>query len=89
MMGYTIDGAFGEYAAVDARYVIKVPDCLDSFDAVPLTCAGVTTYKAVKVAGTRFSDVVAAFGVGGLGHLAIWRLGAVNPQSRLPRSPAM
>jgi propanol-preferring alcohol dehydrogenase len=31
----------------------------------------VTTYKAVKVAGTRSSDLVAGFGVGGLGHLAI------------------
>jgi hypothetical protein len=31
----------------------------------------VTTYKAVKVAGTRSSDFVAVFGVGGLGHLAI------------------
>jgi propanol-preferring alcohol dehydrogenase len=31
----------------------------------------VTTYKAVKVAGTRSSDLVAVFGVGGLGHLAI------------------
>src|SRR6266542_486516 len=41
------------------------------FDAAPLTCAGVTTYKAVKVAGTRSSDLVAVFGVGGLGHLAL------------------
>jgi propanol-preferring alcohol dehydrogenase len=71
MMGYTIDGAFGEYATAYARYVVKVPEGLDSFDAAPLTCAGVTTYKAVKVAGTRSSDLVAVFGVGGLGHLAI------------------
>lgn len=71
MMGYTIDGGFGEYATAYARYVVKVPDGIDSFDAAPLTCAGVTTYKAVKVAGTRSSDLVAVFGVGGLGHLAI------------------
>ena len=36
-----------------------------------LTCAGVTTYKAVKVAGTRPSDLVAVYGIGGLGHLAL------------------
>jgi propanol-preferring alcohol dehydrogenase len=48
-----------------------VPEGLDPFDAAPLTCAGVTTYKAVKVAGTRSADLVAVFGVGGLGHLAI------------------
>jgi propanol-preferring alcohol dehydrogenase len=71
MMGYTIDGGFGEYATAYANYVVKVPEGIDSFDAAPLTCAGVTTYKAVKVAGTRSSDFVAVFGVGGLGHLAI------------------
>src|SRR5947209_8071685 len=70
-MGYSIDGGFGEYAIAYARYVVQVPDGIDPFDAAPLTCAGVTTYKAVKVAGTRSSDLVAVFGVGGLGHLAI------------------
>ena len=70
-MGYSFDGAFGEYAVAYARYVVKVPAGVDPYDAAPLTCAGVTTYKAVKVAGTRSSDLVAVFGVGGLGHLAI------------------
>src|SRR5438270_11455417 len=70
-MGYSIDGGFGQFATAYARYVVKVPDGIDPFDAAPLTCAGVTTYKAVKVAGTRSSDLVAVFGVGGLGHLAI------------------
>jgi propanol-preferring alcohol dehydrogenase len=70
-MGYSIDGGFGEYATAYARYVVQVPEGVDPLDAAPLTCAGVTTYKAVKVAGTRSSDLVAVFGVGGLGHLAI------------------
>ena len=70
-MGYSIDGGFGEYATAYARYVVKVPEGIDPFDAAPLTCAGVTTYKAIKVAGTRSSDLVAVFGVGGLGHMAI------------------
>ncbi len=29
----------------------RVPDEVDPFDAAPLTCAGVTTYKSVKVLG--------------------------------------
>ena len=70
-MGYSFDGTFGEYATAYARYVVKVPAGVDPFDAAPLTCAGVTTYKAVKVAGTRSGDLTAVFGVGGLGHLAI------------------
>ena len=69
--GYSIDGGFGQFATAYGRYVVAVPDGIDAIDAAPLTCAGVTTYKAVKVAGTRSSDLVAVFGVGGLGHLAI------------------
>jgi propanol-preferring alcohol dehydrogenase len=70
MMGYTIDGGMAEFAKAFAKYVVKVPDGIAPEEASPLTCAGVTTYKAVKVAGTRSSDLVAVFGIGGLGHLA-------------------
>jgi len=69
--GYSIDGAFAEYAVASAKYAVRVPDGVDPVDAAPLTCAGVTTYKAVKVAGTKPSDRVAVFGIGGLGHLAV------------------
>jgi alcohol dehydrogenase, propanol-preferring len=69
--GYSVDGGYAEYAVADARYVGIVPEGVDPLDAAPLTCAGVTTYKAVKVAGTRSSDLVAVFGVGGLGHMAV------------------
>jgi propanol-preferring alcohol dehydrogenase len=69
--GYSIDGGFAEFVKANARYVVRVPDSVTPLDAAPLTCAGVTTYKAIKVAGTRPSDVVAVFGVGGLGHLAV------------------
>jgi alcohol dehydrogenase, propanol-preferring len=70
-MGYSIDGGFAEYATAYGRYVVKIPDSIDPLDAAPLTCAGVTTFKAVKLGGTRSSDLVAVFGVGGLGHLAL------------------
>ena len=69
--GYTVDGAYAEYAVAEAAFVGQVPGAVDPLDAAPLTCAGVTTYKAVKVAGTRSSDLVAVFGIGGLGHLAV------------------
>jgi propanol-preferring alcohol dehydrogenase len=70
-MGYAINGGFAEYALGYARHVVRVPDGISSADASPLTCAGVTTYKAVKVSGATSSSVVAVFGAGGLGHLAI------------------
>ncbi|HCB06678.1 MAG TPA: alcohol dehydrogenase AdhP [Nocardioides sp.] len=69
--GYSIDGAFAEYAVADADFVVPVPEAVASIDAAPLTCAGVTTYKAIKVAHIRPAERVAVFGVGGLGHLAV------------------
>jgi propanol-preferring alcohol dehydrogenase len=69
--GYSIDGAFAEFAVADATYVVPVPESVTSLDAAPLTCAGVTTYKAIKVAGITPSERVAIFGIGGLGHLAV------------------
>jgi propanol-preferring alcohol dehydrogenase len=69
--GYSIDGGFAELAVGYARHVVRVPDEVSSLDAAPLTCAGVTTYKAVKESGARAADRVAVFGAGGLGHLAI------------------
>jgi propanol-preferring alcohol dehydrogenase len=69
--GYSVDGGWAEYALASSSYVGKVPEGIDPFEAAPLTCAGVTTYKAVKMSGARSSDLVAIFGVGGLGHLAL------------------
>jgi len=69
--GYFIDGGYAEYAKASAKYVAKVPDGVDPLDAAPLTCAGVTTYKAVKLSGARPASLVAVFGIGGLGHLAL------------------
>jgi alcohol dehydrogenase, propanol-preferring len=69
--GYSIDGGYAEYAVATAKYVAKVPVGVDPLDAAPLTCAGVTTYKAVKLSGARPASLVAVFGIGGLGHLAL------------------
>jgi propanol-preferring alcohol dehydrogenase len=69
--GYSLDGGYAEYAVGEAAFVGHVPDAVDPLDAAPLTCAGVTTYKAVKVSQARSSDLVAVFGIGGLGHLAM------------------
>jgi alcohol dehydrogenase, propanol-preferring len=69
--GYSIDGGLAEYAKAHGRHVVKVPDGVDPFDAAPLTCAGVTTFKAVKMSGAKPADLVAVWGIGGLGHLAL------------------
>lgn len=69
--GYGVDGCYSDRVLASADFVGLVPDGVDPFDAAPLTCAGVTTYKAVKVSAARSSDLVAVVGVGGLGHMAL------------------
>lgn len=69
--GYSVDGGHAEFMLADARYAIAVPPGIDPAEAAPLTCAGVTTYKAIKVGGVTPGDRVAIFGIGGLGHLAL------------------
>jgi propanol-preferring alcohol dehydrogenase len=69
--GYSVNGTFAEYALAPAAFATLVPDAVSSRDAAPLTCAGVTTYKAIKVARVAPAETVAIFGVGGLGHLAL------------------
>ncbi len=69
--GYSVNGAFAEYAVLPAAFATPVPDGISSLDAAPLTCAGVTTYKAIKVAQVKPAETVAVFGFGGLGHLAL------------------
>jgi propanol-preferring alcohol dehydrogenase len=70
-MGYTMDGGYAEYAVGYASHVVKVPEAVDPIDAAPLTCAGVTTYKGLKVAHPQPSDTVMVVGIGGLGHLGL------------------
>lgn len=69
--GYTVDGGMAEYCVVSADYAVKVPEGLDPAQASSITCAGVTTYKATKVAGVRAGQWIAIYGAGGLGNLAV------------------
>ncbi|MGM7684157.1 alcohol dehydrogenase AdhP [Cytobacillus sp. Hm23] len=69
--GYSIDGGYAEYCLAAADYVVKVPENLGYVEAAPIFCAGVTTYKALKVSEAKPGDWVAIYGVGGLGHVAV------------------
>lgn len=69
--GYSVDGCYAEYFLAEAAFAAKVPAGVDVFEAAPLTCAGVTTFKAIKVGNVRPGDLVAISGIGGLGHLAL------------------
>jgi propanol-preferring alcohol dehydrogenase len=69
--GASVDGGYAEFIKAKASHAIPVPASLDPAEAAPLFCAGVTVYRAVKLAGVQPGQRVAVFGVGGLGHLAV------------------
>jgi len=69
--GLTRDGGYQEYMLARHEALALVPPGLDSADAGPLMCAGITTFNALRNSGARVGDVVGVLGVGGLGHLGI------------------
>jgi propanol-preferring alcohol dehydrogenase len=65
------DGGYAEVMIAKASGLMAVPDALSSIDAAPLLCAGLTTFSALRNSPARAGDLVAVFGVGGLGHLGV------------------
>ncbi|WP_104102768.1 alcohol dehydrogenase AdhP [Arthrobacter sp. 08Y14] len=69
--GYTVNGSFGQYMLVDAKFAARIPKGADPVEIAPVLCAGVTVYKGLKVSEARPGQWVVISGVGGLGHIAV------------------
>ncbi len=66
-----MDGGYAEAMVAPVSGLVRIPDDLAAADAAPLLCAGVTTYNALRHRGAQPGDMVAVFGIGGLGHLGV------------------
>lgn len=69
--GYSVNGSFGQYMLVDARYAPKIPEGCDPYEVAPILCAGVTVYKALKETEVKPGQWVVISGIGGLGHIGV------------------
>jgi alcohol dehydrogenase len=69
--GVTSDGGYADYLIAQPSAVARVPKELAQIDAAPLMCAGLTTFNALRHSGAGPGDVVAIYGLGGLGHLGV------------------
>jgi propanol-preferring alcohol dehydrogenase len=69
--GGTTDGGYAESVVVRASGLVAIPDDLDSVQAAPLLCAGLTVFNALRLARPAPGSLVAIQGIGGLGHLGI------------------
>jgi D-arabinose 1-dehydrogenase-like Zn-dependent alcohol dehydrogenase len=69
--GISYDGGYQQYMVAPVTALATIPESLDSTEAAPLLCAGITTYNSLRHAGALPGDLVAVEGIGGLGHLGI------------------
>jgi uncharacterized zinc-type alcohol dehydrogenase-like protein len=65
------NGGYADRVRANARFVIPIPDALDSEHTAPLLCGGITVYNPLRTHGINPSSRVGIVGIGGLGHLAI------------------
>lgn len=69
--GIHFDGGYAEYLTAPESALADIPDSLDSAEAAPLLCAGITTFNALRNSNLEPGDIVAVQGIGGLGHLGV------------------
>lgn len=75
--GATSYGGYADAVRLSSHYAFKIPDAIPSEAAGPLLCAGVTVFKPLKDYA-KAGDRVGVVGIGGLGHLAIQFIRAVD-----------
>jgi len=64
-------GGYATHNRTNAHFVFNIPDGLDSADAAPMLCGGVTVYSPLKNYGCGPGKTVGIVGVGGLGHFGV------------------
>ena len=70
----TIWGNYGGWSErVRAHWIwtMPIPEELDTRDAGPLMCAGITVFAPLMELGIRPTSQIGVFGIGGIGHLAL------------------
>ena len=65
------NGGYADAIRVNAKFAIAIPAAVESENAAPLLCAGITVYSPIRNYGVRPSSRVAVVGIGGLGHLGL------------------
>lgn len=64
-------GGYATYHRSPSHFVVKIPEGLESSQAAPMLCGGVTMYRPLKVHGVKPGMSVGIVGVGGLGHYGV------------------
>ncbi|MDX1544479.1 MAG: NAD(P)-dependent alcohol dehydrogenase [Christiangramia sp.] len=64
-------GGYSEMIVVREKFVLSIPENLDTKAVAPLLCAGITTWSPLRQWNVKKDDKVGVIGLGGLGHMGI------------------
>jgi uncharacterized zinc-type alcohol dehydrogenase-like protein len=64
-------GGYADRVRANARFVIPIPESMDSAETAPLLCGGITVYNPLRTHCINPTSRVGIVGIGGLGHMAI------------------
>jgi len=65
--GYDLDGGYAEYAVVDERFCLALPEGYSGLEAAPLLCAGLIGYRSLRLTGD--AERLGLYGFGASAHI--------------------
>jgi len=65
--GYQIDGGYASHTVADARYAFHLPDAYTDAEAAPLLCAGLISYRSLRMTGE--AKRLGIYGFGAAAHI--------------------
>jgi len=65
--GYQLDGGFAEWARVDARFALPLPEGYPDLQVAPLLCGGLIGHRALRACGD--AERVGLYGFGASAHI--------------------
>ncbi|KGQ70662.1 hydroxyacid dehydrogenase [Chelonobacter oris] len=76
-------GGYSDTIVVTEKFVLSVPENLETQAVAPLLCAGITTWSPLRHWHVGKGSKVAVVGLGGLGHMAIKLANALGAEVTL------
>ena len=81
--GRDINGGYAEYAIIDEKFAVRLPDKIDINSAAPLLCGGAIGYRSLKLANVKNGNNIGLMGFGSSGHLVLKLIRILYPNSSI------
>ncbi len=69
--GRDLPGGYADWVVADEQFVYPIPDALTDLETVPLLCAGIIGYRALRQTGATAGARLGLFGFGASAHITI------------------